>query len=321
LPKLTAALLEAHEDLMNRYTVLLVTICIFATATPDLSAESPGSYAIRFVRPAKAGDRYSITVKGWDHNKDQTTSVSNGAVLAKTDHRLDVEVVAFAEVKSVDQESQPNRIAYNIKQCLATEDGKTRELLPKGSQLVVQQSGKDTTFMVDGKPAKPEIDGALRVVLFLGESGTPTDDDLYGTNEKKRVGDQWSINKDKAVLAFKKMGVTPQALDISGTVRLDGMRKEGDIDVLELSSKMELWTSTREKTTKLQTRYWVLLPVNPEGSIVEQSMQLALGNRRRVVGKTGMDAIYETTLESGYEARYSPLTVSQSPASLGNPGR
>lgn len=284
-------------------------------------AESPGGHSIKFVRPARVGDRYKVTLKGWDHNKDQTTSINSGAVLAKTEHKILIELEARAEVESIDRESQPDRIAYSVERCFATENEEKRELLPPKSQVVALKTENGTQFIIDGKPAEPKLDGALRVIIFLADSASPTDDDLFGTGKKKRIGEQWSINKEKAVLAFKTLNIFARASEISGSAKLDGIRKEGHSDILEVSSIIGLFTSARNKTTKIEVQYRMLLPENPESPIVAQSMDLYIVNTRHVIGKTGATAIYETTMRSGYEARYSPATDSQSPTKIGNAGR
>jgi hypothetical protein len=159
---------------------------------------------------------------------------------------------------------------------------------------------------------------ALRLVIFFEKPGTPTDDDLFGTNDKMRIRDQWRINKDKAALTFKQMGFEIRPSDISGIAQLKDMHKEGDVDVLELSAELGFSLSTPEKTTNLEARYWILLPVDPQSPPAAQSIQTAICYRRHV-GKADMDALYETTLASGYEARHAPVTVSKLPISTGNP--
>ena len=55
-----------------------------------------------------------------------------------------------------------------------------------------------TLFEIEGAPASGKVSKALDLVVNI-TSGGPTDDDIFGTTERKKAGDSWPINKAVAI--------------------------------------------------------------------------------------------------------------------------
>jgi hypothetical protein len=95
------------------------------------------------------------------------------------------------------------------------------------------------TFTVLGKPIDPEA------VLLLGQAvplanGRPTEDDFYGTRERVKVGDHWSVNTDLATADLAKTSPGLRKEDVSGTVTLTSAGKSGDTDVMDVTAEITL---------------------------------------------------------------------------------
>jgi hypothetical protein len=82
-----------------------------------------------------------------------------------------------------------------IERLSRTDDADAKELLSKGSIVTVSiKDGSEVSEMGGHRLALPTQE-AIMVVLPLDPNG-PTYDELFGTNERKKPGDQWDVNTD-----------------------------------------------------------------------------------------------------------------------------
>lgn len=68
-----------------------------------------------------------------------------------------------------------------------------------------------------------------------------TDDDVFGTREKKKVGDRWPINATVAATALESdFKITTESHNIKGFVALDGAARNSENDYLIVSGELEI---------------------------------------------------------------------------------
>ena len=103
-----------------------------------------------------------------------------------------------------------------------TSDGQVKVLAKKGT-LITRETVKGMhTYTIDDKPINPQLLVALKKVI--PERGKAKDDDIFGTNELKKVGDSWVVNTKVAIDNMKESGVELGEKDLAGKVKL--LKKE-----------------------------------------------------------------------------------------------
>jgi hypothetical protein len=114
-----------------------------------------------------------------------------------------------------------------IDKLLKTESGVTKPLLPSDTKIVASKGSKKTAFEVNGKAVEPEVEQALGLLIMLGnnDEDNRTDDELFGTRERKRVGETWDANPKALARLFKRDGPLA-AKDLVGKVTLKDVLKD-----------------------------------------------------------------------------------------------
>ena len=109
-------------------------------------------------------------------------------------------------------------------------------------------------YLVNGQIASNEIAEVLSTLFVLPQSET-TDDDVFGTKERKKVGDSWGVNVVKAASSLSpEFKLAPE--DMKGTTTLE--------KILEIDGVKCPWISGKLDINKAS-------PPLPPGFVVEKS--------------------------------------------------
>lgn len=206
---------------MGRLSAFVVTALafIFVFSSMLLAQE----YAIRLSREGKSGEKYRLSTTG-RHAETMTVFVGDVAVNEKND-QFSVELVSSLTVIETDENGRSIRQALGIEKCLITTGGITKPLLPPGIVVIATTEGKRTVLKINDLPVDPMTAKALSVVIPSYVSGL-SDDDVFGTREKKRIGDTWEINADLAARSLKEeFNVSTNKGDVKGASTLEGAVK------------------------------------------------------------------------------------------------
>ncbi len=284
-------------------------------------------YVIRLTRPSKVGDRSRVDTTGTQRERERITI---GGQVQKEEKDLAVHLVAIETVLAVDSSSAPTRYEYLIETCQKTSAGKTEELLSAGRRVVAGTDAQgDTVYTVDGDPALEDIAKALGVVISVHRPNSPTDDDIFGTKERKRVGDTWSIDSAAAAADLSKagLGVSPEVL--KGTVSFAGVRTVGAVKALEVTARLRAqgfamgngdlpeWLQTEKSS--LSGDLNMLVPADPDvpnllpGKLQMQIVILLKGEKP----DTGSPVTVEETMEMSLESASVPMPGEPKPVAFG----
>ena len=149
-------------------------------------------YEVRLQRPLAAGDAQEMAVTG---RQMRGTIVSVNGVDQKN-VRLDAEarLEAGEIVTGVDANGKETRIKLVVEKFTYTATGHPlMQVLPKGTVISCSVADKKQIYTIAGKPATPDVEKALDMVVDLG-TGEPSKDEDFGTTEKKKKGDTWDLN-------------------------------------------------------------------------------------------------------------------------------
>ena len=289
-------------------------LVLLALVLPVTALPAADDYVIRLTRPSKVGERYRVDAKGTERNQERLTV---GGQVQNDDSDISVHLIAVATVLAVDNASQATRIEYLIETCKKTSSGATEKVLSAGRRVVAESDDDDdTVFTVDGDPALEDVSEALSVVISAHPPDSPSDDQIFGTPERKRVGDTWSIDSGTAAAYFSKAGLVVSAEDLKGTVTLVGVRTIGGVKALEITAHigaermtMDLPEWLRIEKTSMTGDFTGFVPMDPQASShLPDKLRLhfsILGRGRKP--ETGSTVVMDVVMERSLEQSYAPL--------------
>ncbi len=192
-------------------------------------------YAIRLVPVEKPGSKYGII--GSVHEVKKLVILVEGK-LAKQETMDEVRnFEADVEVAQVNGYGVATKLSVRVKKYTVTSAGETREALPKGSVITASVKEGKKVYLVNEQEAEVSVARALKEFITLYDAKGPKDDTVFGTQERKKVGDVWPIHGEMALkeLAGKQMEV--RAEDLSGEAKLEGVVEVDGQKCLKISGK------------------------------------------------------------------------------------
>jgi hypothetical protein len=298
----------------NRKSAGLLLL-LLAGASSALAADD---YAILLTRPEKVGDRYRIDARG--KSRQQQRISLGGKAAGNEDKQLEVHLVAVATVLAVDEKLEASHVEYRVESCRQSSSGKIEEVvIPPGTKVLVESRNGETTFTVAGRPVPPEVEEALKVVISVHSSDSPTDDEVFGTHERKRVGDKWGIHAADAAQNLSRSGLHVSAEDLKGSVRLDGLRRLDAIQALEISAHLradkisiDAPQGMRIESGLLEADLSGFVPLDTKSrerlsDKMQMRMSVRVGGQKP---ETGEKVTLEVSMELSIENNYSPAPES-----------
>jgi len=290
-----------------------------ATASPAAATPIPGEeYVVRMTRPKKVGDRRRVEATGSTKEAQRVTVA--GQEVGKEEKVLSARLVAVQTILAVDAKSNPSRVEYLIESSERSSGEKTVEILPAGTRVIAESKDGETVFHVDGTPSlSAETIAALKVVITAHDPSAPSDDEIFGTRERRRVGDKWSMNTEAAARDFSKRGMTITAEDLTGAVQLDGVQSVEGVKALGVSARLhgknlKIPAVPKGVTLEKAEMDGEMAAVYPADPAVGLSLSDRIQFRVSVLMSgqrpgTGEKAGLELTMEASSESRYSPATA------------
>jgi hypothetical protein len=214
-----------------------VLICLIALlACSHVFAQD---YEIRMTRAAEAGERYELIASG--SSSEQMTMSSQGQVLRKNKKFISAKLEGIVTVLEVDELKREKKLSLLVSKSVmyTNVNDKEEEALPKGTQIIAQRRDGKKEFLIDGKIANEDI--AKMLDLFITFPATQaTDDDIFGTNERKKVGDSWAVNSVNALKDLASDGIVVDLAKIEGSTKLERIVEVEGIKCLLLSASIEV---------------------------------------------------------------------------------
>lgn len=219
---------------MSIYRVLIFGIALLA-GSPVFAQD----YEIRLTRPDKVGEKSEVIISG--EMSEQMTMTSQGKILQEKKSSLSATFQGTTTVLKVDDLQRATELKLLVSKCHKKMDGNAaeEEVLAKGTQIVVRRRDSDMEFLIDGKVVSKDIAKVLGLFFSLPRSQV-TDDDIFGTKERKKVGDSWAVNSKLAAKDGASAGIKVDAENITGSTKIEEVVVVSGKKCLRLSGKMEL---------------------------------------------------------------------------------
>lgn len=292
-------------------TGLSKTFVLTAAAALCLCASALAQdYEIRMNRPMTVGQEYQVSATGREVQK--ATVTVNGQVVKNENQESAIEVELAAKVLEIDRNGVPSKASLAIVKCLEVKGETRTPLVPAGTVVVASLKDKEPVYEIDGRQASPEAQRALSQVYSLGKGG-PTDDQIFGATERKKIGDRWAMNSELAAKDAAASGLDVKQEDIKGAVTLEKIVKAGGTDCLQLAAEMNIARFAPPappglvvEKAKVLARMSGAFPINASLGIAEKSetMTLSAVMKGSKPQPDAPDLVVETVAERQTTIRY-----------------
>ncbi|MEY2484584.1 MAG: hypothetical protein QOH39_232 [Verrucomicrobiota bacterium] len=252
-----------------------VLLLIVGSSSPLLAQQD---YEIRLNRSLKPGNQFKVFARG-RILEDFQISLAHEP-LQETKDDFEVEYAATRKVLEVDKAGRATKVSDIIEQLSVIRAGNHAELAQRGASLVAFVQGKKKIFEIDGQRVDDQTEKALKVVIDI-TTGGPSDDEVFGTRARKKLGESWNMNKILAVEDFAKRS-NVELRNLAGEVRLESVTHESTGDVLKIvchfkgdARPVSLTTITSSRGP-FEATWSTRVPVEPSLARTEDSIALSL---------------------------------------------
>jgi hypothetical protein len=205
-----------------------------AAAAPPAAA--PGAtYAVRLTRGFVVGQK--LLVQGSLATDDRSSGGAKGAETSRHDNGT-VRFVVVTEAVEVSARGNVQRSAITVRRLFKESAGIEAELAKPGDELRAYVSGRRRIVESRGAEMASDLMEALGAAAALRADDDPTDDDLFGTAERRAVGASWPVNAD----LFARFGAQQMLFEpknVAGTATLAALQTVKGVPCLEVRWKLD----------------------------------------------------------------------------------
>jgi len=216
-----------------RLALLLLGILCWANSNAQ-------DYEIRLHRAVSTGAKYRIVASG--QSFERIGLFAGGKQFDQKQEEISFDLDAIATALAVDQRGRPTQYTLTIEKFVVSPDGGNKVTLERGTVITGRLAGQRFVLTTGGTPLNALAAKAIGWVL-PAPTTQGTDDDVFGTRDRKKVGDTWPINADAAArylgemlkasisgsnikgettLARAGTGAAGEVMMINGTFSMDG---------------------------------------------------------------------------------------------------
>ena len=190
---------------------------------------------MRLTRPAAAGEKRLAV--GSLQSDDHLTGTRDGA---PSDQRQasTIRYVVATEILEASARGNALRATLTVRRLVKESGGVSLELAKPGAVIAARLAGRERVFELQGARLAPDLQQALAAAVPLRADDEPTDDDLFGTAQRRRAGESWPANGE-LFARFGSASVTFDPKDVAGTVTLAGVKPVHGVPCLEVRWKLD----------------------------------------------------------------------------------
>lgn len=258
------------------------TLCLLALAVLCLGASyGADSYSVRLHRPFHRGDTYVHKATVTQTDAMRTWSQDKPAGEQNRSFRFTVDV--RSNVVSVNDKGQIVRETHTVLQCTYQENDRVAPTAVKrGAVIESRIEGGRSVYTIDGQPAGAQESLLLSMALPL-QGISPTDDEMFGTDQARELGQSWDVDRDVVAGMLQGMGLGTVATAVNGKTTLNKIEpgEEGEVMVVSTTMRVEPLMQPLPKMLKFKSGHmeWVgetRLPVAPDRMRILDRSKLAM---------------------------------------------
>jgi hypothetical protein len=267
--------------------LLFTALC--GLVLPVAAADEAEGYEVRIERSSKAGDRYKMSAKVTVDSETKTT-VEGGEseeVKVNASCRLLAEYTAVAVTKR----GAPKEVRLKVLEAECMEDGKKASFFKAGDVIHMHVEDDEYVTEINGEEPDSVQSEVLDALIYLSDEDDATEDEMFGTKEKVKVGAQWKMNREALVADWARDGFEGLKVeDMEGGTSFSEMTEIGGKPALRLKGAFKIEAKD------------VTMPSLPEGMKAKRYMVSVTDELDSPVDVTSVDARVKMDYKSETEA-------------------
>jgi hypothetical protein len=214
-----------------------VVCCLLCVLRPLAAAPAAEDFSIKFSRPSKVGERTLLT---GTYQADEDTVVTVAGRENRQEKHAIYRFAVIHKVLAIGAKGNPSRVALAVQKLTREADGATTEVLKAGDVISVRLEGHEEVWELGGAALADELKEALDSIVEVTADDDPTDDDVFGTARRRRIGDSWPVDARLLADQLRRKGLPVTAKDVTGTATLAGTKSVQGVPCLDVRLNIEL---------------------------------------------------------------------------------
>ena len=279
----------------------------------------PGAFVLLFALAARAedykvvlnraetvGQTYAIHATG-QSSQNVTVDVP-GAGPQKQSESYKAELQGTVKVLAIDDHTkQATRIQCTVDK-LTKED---KSVLDAGTVVTAENAAGQTTFTVNGNPVERTVAPVLDLLLSVHKAGSPSDDEIFGTDKAQAVGGTWPINTEAAAADATKSGLPITKDNLHGDAKLVGLKEVGGKQALDVSADMTADNLSgampgggKIESGSVKAHFTGLFPTDPAQQALQQGQSMEVHMKASAPGPNGQPVAIEMSMTRSMTADF-----------------
>ena len=229
--------MSARSRFAARGFVVCCLVSLLRPLAAAPAAPAAEDFSIKLRRPSKVGERTLLT---GSYQADENTVVTVASIENRQEKHAIYRFAVIHKVLAIGAKGNPLRVELGVQKLTREADGATTEVLKAGDVISVRLEGHQEVWELGGAPLADELKEALDGIVEIAADDDPTDDDVYGTARRRRVGDSWPVDARLLADQLKQKGLPVTAKDVTGTATLAGTKSVQGVPCLEIRLDIEL---------------------------------------------------------------------------------
>jgi hypothetical protein len=263
-------------------------------------------YKVVLNRPETVGQTYSIHASG-QRIHDLTVDVPGTGPQKKSDS-FKGELLGTIKVLAIDDHTkQATKIQCTLDKL--TRDGKS--VLDAGTVVTAENATGQTVFTVNGNPVEAAVAPVLDLLLSVHKLGSPSDDEVFGTDKAEPVGGTWPINTAAAAADAARNGLPITKENLHGETKLIGLKEVGGKQALEIAGDMSaenfsgpMPNGGKIESGSVKAHVTGLFPTDPAQQPFQQGQTMDMQLKGSAPGPDGKAVSIEISLRSSMTADF-----------------
>lgn len=195
-------------------------------------------FQIKMERPDTRGEKRYMEITASESTRVVVTA--DGQIVRNETKEYILNLNGVETILEISKTKQATKLSFKVTRCNKVENGKTLEVLKEGDEIVASRQDGKNQYMVNGQPAAEDVAALLGKALSIASPDRPSDDDIFGTKNRVKVGDEWPVNAKLAASDFQTTGLTVLPEKVSGTAKLVKIGSDQGGKYQEISANIKL---------------------------------------------------------------------------------
>jgi hypothetical protein len=238
-------------------------------------------YEIRLHRALNAGAKYRIVASGQAF--ERIGLFTGGKQFDQKEEDISFDLDATATALAVDSLGRPTHYTLTIEKFVVSPEGGNRLTLERGTVITGRLEGQRVVLTTGDTPLNALAAKTIGILLPAPTS-KGTDDDVFGTRERKKVGDTWPINAEAAARYLGEMlktGINSSNIKGETTLARAGTGAAGEVVMINSTFSMDGFSTTLPDGGKIlkgqmNASYLGQLPTDPRRLPFNTTMKMTM---------------------------------------------